>query len=351
MAKVVLRIRTNDGVDVFSGFQTETEPNNISQSISDWSLVTKNNGTNGKSLAKPLSLSDGFLGTAKTKLQSEQDKYNGFMFGATDDSGNYSLELTIQGSAIDKIIIVGDIEANQFPIEAIVDRGTDKQRAIYSDDPTWAIAFEEESDSHTIEFTKWNRANYNACFTTINVLSKFLELNKAWINSLDYTLDVQSSGAIPSTGNAEINDIDGELYDLLKDKIISSENLDSELHFNDKLFQNVSINDVDYSLANRTVNFSLSNVLNNMRESRLPGKKSENTVLIPRSPETYMTLKDELYSGIEYDLSKTVFANNEELIKEHYKRYLENKLREAFGFFGTPIRISVRTRSEKAKKK
>ena len=46
-----------------------------------------------------------------------------------------------------------------------------------------------------------------------------------------------------------------------------------------------------------------------------------------------------------------LFANNEELIKEHYKRYLENKIREAFGFFGTPIRISVRTRSEKTKKK
>ena len=46
-----------------------------------------------------------------------------------------------------------------------------------------------------------------------------------------------------------------------------------------------------------------------------------------------------------------LFANNEDLIKDHYKRYLENKLREAFGFFGTPIRISVRTRAEKAKKK
>ena len=46
-----------------------------------------------------------------------------------------------------------------------------------------------------------------------------------------------------------------------------------------------------------------------------------------------------------------LFANNEELIKEHYKRYLENKLREAFGFVGTSIRISVRTRSEKNKKK
>lgn len=44
-----------------------------------------------------------------------------------------------------------------------------------------------------------------------------------------------------------------------------------------------------------------------------------------------------------------LFANNEELMKDHYKRYMENKLREAFGFTGTPIRIAVRTRSEKKK--
>ena len=42
-----------------------------------------------------------------------------------------------------------------------------------------------------------------------------------------------------------------------------------------------------------------------------------------------------------------LFVNNEELLKDNYKRYLENKLREAFGFFGTPIRISVRERGEK----
>ena len=46
-----------------------------------------------------------------------------------------------------------------------------------------------------------------------------------------------------------------------------------------------------------------------------------------------------------------LFANNVNLLKDHYKRYIENKLREAFGFFGTPIRISVRERSEKEGKK
>lgn len=42
-----------------------------------------------------------------------------------------------------------------------------------------------------------------------------------------------------------------------------------------------------------------------------------------------------------------LFVNSEELLKDSYKRYLENKLREAFGFFGTPIRIYVRERKDK----
>lgn len=46
-----------------------------------------------------------------------------------------------------------------------------------------------------------------------------------------------------------------------------------------------------------------------------------------------------------------LFTNNGDLLKDHYKKYIENKLREAFGFFGTPIRISVRERSEKESKK
>ena len=39
-----------------------------------------------------------------------------------------------------------------------------------------------------------------------------------------------------------------------------------------------------------------------------------------------------------------LFVNSEVLLKDSYKRYIENKMREAFGFFGTPIRITVRER-------
>lgn len=45
-----------------------------------------------------------------------------------------------------------------------------------------------------------------------------------------------------------------------------------------------------------------------------------------------------------------MFTNNGDLMKDHYKRYMEKKLREAFGFFGTPIRIALRERSDKKNK-
>ncbi len=42
-----------------------------------------------------------------------------------------------------------------------------------------------------------------------------------------------------------------------------------------------------------------------------------------------------------------LFVNDEELVQDSYKRYLENKMREAFGFFGTPIKMTFRERKEK----
>ena len=41
-----------------------------------------------------------------------------------------------------------------------------------------------------------------------------------------------------------------------------------------------------------------------------------------------------------------IFVNNAELFHFSYQRYIENKLREVFGFEGTPIRIIVRERGE-----
>ncbi len=42
-----------------------------------------------------------------------------------------------------------------------------------------------------------------------------------------------------------------------------------------------------------------------------------------------------------------LFINNKDLVKDSYKRYLLKKLRDAFGFFGVPIRISFRQKGDK----
>ncbi len=40
------------------------------------------------------------------------------------------------------------------------------------------------------------------------------------------------------------------------------------------------------------------------------------------------------------------FTNDAKLIHFTYRRFLENKLREAFGFAGTPLRMVFKTRGE-----
>ncbi|MEB3330029.1 MAG: ribosome biogenesis GTPase Der [Candidatus Sericytochromatia bacterium] len=46
-----------------------------------------------------------------------------------------------------------------------------------------------------------------------------------------------------------------------------------------------------------------------------------------------------------------LFVNDPGLVSQSYTRYLENKLREAFGFVGTPIRVVFRERREKDRHK
>ena len=41
-----------------------------------------------------------------------------------------------------------------------------------------------------------------------------------------------------------------------------------------------------------------------------------------------------------------VFCNSEELFHYSYRRYLENCLRDTFGFKGTPIRMVIRQRGD-----
>ena len=41
-----------------------------------------------------------------------------------------------------------------------------------------------------------------------------------------------------------------------------------------------------------------------------------------------------------------IFVNSKELMHFSYQRYIENQIRETFGFSGTPIRILIRERKK-----
>lgn len=42
-----------------------------------------------------------------------------------------------------------------------------------------------------------------------------------------------------------------------------------------------------------------------------------------------------------------IFVNDKKLMHFSYTRYIENKIREAFGFAGTPLRFIVREKKDK----
>ncbi|MCX7912314.1 MAG: ribosome biogenesis GTPase Der [Dehalococcoidales bacterium] len=56
-----------------------------------------------------------------------------------------------------------------------------------------------------------------------------------------------------------------------------------------------------------------------------------------------------IYYATQADINPPTFVfftNNTGLVHFSYRRYLENQLRQAFGFFGTPLRLIFRTRGE-----
>lgn len=269
MAQIVLKMKANDGYDQFIGFTANKPTNNVSTLINE--TTTRNNGVNGKSLATGfLSLKDGYLGGQDSNLQSEIDKYNGFMFGATDNNGNYQIELSLQGKYFDRITIIGDKNANQFPIEAVLDEGTEQEKIVFSDDAIWDIAFMQVADIHTIKFTKWNRANYNACFILIKVLDEYITFDKTFIKNISNIRETALSNTeignpiISKSGTISITDIDKELQDYIQDGIIKPSNVEFKLTLNDNIFDTQITNDTKYDINDLTASFQMGDSLNRL---------------------------------------------------------------------------------------
>ena len=152
--------------------------------------------------------------------------YDGVRFGETDENGLLDLTLTVTAAGADGlvqgVIVYGDFYALQYATEAELDDGT----IIKSNDEVWAIRWNEPAKTHTVTFKKWNRANYNACFTHLTVLPSVLEFDRRKLRHVDSLSQCTGQrdtiwyGVIWNTGSIEIWDSDGEIYDYIKDGII-----------------------------------------------------------------------------------------------------------------------------------
>lgn len=185
-----------------------------------------------------------------------------FIWGIVPSNKEYTVTLTFSNAtSLKDIVILGDTVANQFPTEAIIDGTT----TIYSDDPKWVINLGTESSTHTIQFTKWNRANYNACLAWIRVTLKYLDLDKGWIDKFES--NAQSTGdasainygVLANSGSADIRDLDGELQDLIVDGVLPVSQVPIEVYVNGNKIQEHITNDSDYEDENKILNMPLTN--------------------------------------------------------------------------------------------
>lgn len=236
---------------------------------------------------------DGYLsndGVSAGKLVSESEP-DMFVWGAVPPSGEYSVKLTFKGTEnLKDIIVYGDQVANQFPTEAIIDGKT----TIYSDDYRWAINLGTESETHTIEFTKWNRPNYNACLTRIMVMMRYFPVDKkSGLKSVESLAQSTTQpdniyyGVMFNDGSAEIVDVGGEIDDMVRDGVIPNSNVPLQLFINGNQVQTHLTTNSNYNAYSKTLNVELSN-----EEERLlrivPMEKADNVNTPSNNLQTYI---------------------------------------------------------------
>lgn len=297
MADIKVVIQLQDTIeDEINSLESSTYVNNASINKTGEqfnTLSTKSAGANLKSWATgSLSLADGYVGGANTQL-IEQYGYNGYVFGAVPESKQLTVNLEVVGKYIDSIIVYGDRTANQFPTKAY--RDGNPNDIIYSDDPVWAIKFDQQSTSHTITFLEWNRANYNACITYVAELKNELTLDKSWIKSLESLSQSTGQpkdvyyGITPSSGQIEILDRDGEIKDYLQDGLLDPRDLEFQIDTNGyKIQKHISTNG---NYSNTILNLNSTNKLDSW--SNIFHK----TRMLTNECSLYELLKDVLISA------------------------------------------------------
>lgn len=300
MADVKLRIDVNESSTATNiNVQSSATPNNVGFSSAPASYDDSFKGTELLSWATgSLSFNnDSKLANSKTgksgQLQSESNPRQ-FVWGTTNSNGEYSVTLTLTAvsGTFDKIVLVGDKISEQFPIQITVGGVS-----YYSDDPYWVIDLGEQAQSHTIEITKWNRANYNACLNAIKIMNQSVDVDRFnGLISVESSSQLFSSAsnidgqALSNFGSAKAIDKDGELYDLFVDGIIEKDKAKTSLIANDNMVAYHVINKTDYA-EDTGFSLELGDAFDSIMKTTCPGVSSSSD---PNNPSIAFLFDDVL---------------------------------------------------------
>ncbi|MBQ7797861.1 MAG: hypothetical protein IJ371_01915 [Clostridia bacterium] len=256
---------TNDNL---SNTSLKADENGVFQNISK----ATGNGSNGLTWAYgELKFdSEGYLDNIEESgayLESEQNPTQFFWGAVPEDTKYYYVRLEFTNAkSLKELTILGDKLTNQFPTRAILD-GT---LEVFSDDAEWNIEFPTESDTHTIEFTHWNRGNYNATITKIAILGQYLYVDKAnGLKSVETLTQSSSSpsdifyGVVPNSGSAELLDSNGELHDMIVDGVISDSKVKVDVLANGNVVGSHYTEDTNYDNYSKIVSFDMGDGLAN----------------------------------------------------------------------------------------
>lgn len=192
-----------------------------------------------------------------------EHSYRGYVFGATDEEGNYTVLFDVRGTDITDLVFYGDILAGQYPIEGYINNDPDQK--IYSNDPIWAITFDTPAHLKYVTFTKWKRANYNACITYVATLNGELVLDKSWLQSIESVSQSTGQGnelaygLIANTASFSFIDRKSELSDFIDDGFIDNSNMPMSIWANGKQIQNHISTDSEYMTGSNEFQVEASN--------------------------------------------------------------------------------------------
>lgn len=315
------QIGTSGSTDNLSNVSVKTDSLGVFQNIP--TRANAISGFNGLSFAQDLVFDkNGYLDNQDLQGAMIEDEQNPeeFVWGVVPESGEYHVKLSfINAQNLKDIIVRGDSVVGQFPTQAIIDGST----TIYSDDNYWAINLQTESNTHTIEFTHWNRPNYNACLTLISVMLRYYEIDK--YNGLKSVESLSQStgqpkeifyGLVPSSGSLEIVDVDGEIGEMVRDNIIPNSNVNLDIIVNNNLIQQHIIDDSEYSdkVGSKTLNLELVDELQSWNNIDFKGYQ------LNTEQSLYSVLNEillDFYSQNEINemLDSNMFNNERELVK------------------------------------